>query len=91
MNSGKIYVRVSAEFDRQGFVYPRAITWTDGRTYEIDKVLEVKHMYSSKAGGDGDRFTIMVSGQMRYLFYERTAELQGNHLGRWFVEGQKTA
>ena len=86
MNESKVYVRVKADFDRQGFVHPKAITWTDGRVYEIDKVVDIKHMRAGKAGGNGDRFTVMIGGRERYLFYERFAELEGNHVGRWFVE-----
>ena len=86
MNSNKIYVRVNAEFDRDGFVHPLAIIWTDGRRYDIDRVTAVKHMHASKAGGNGARFTINVQGRERYLFYERTAELEGNYVGKWFVE-----
>lgn len=84
--SNKIYVRVHAVFDREGFVQPRSIVWSDGREYRIDKVLDIKHMHASKAGGDGDCFTIVVNGQTRQLFYERFHELQGNHVGRWFVQ-----
>ena len=39
----------------------------------------------SSAGGC-DRFTIRVCGQERYLFYERISEMEGNHIGRWFIE-----
>ena len=87
MNEKKIYVRVNAQFDRQGFIHPSAIIWTDGRTYEIDKVTSVKHMHASKAGGNGDRYTVMISGKERYLFYERSSDLMGNQVGKWFVEG----
>jgi len=85
-NNKKVYVRVNAVFDREGFVQPKAIVWTDGRVYPIDKVIDIKHMHASKAGGDGDCFTIVVSGKTRQLFYERFRELEGNHVGRWFVE-----
>ncbi len=86
MNSNKIYVQVDARFDREGFVHPRSITWTDGRRYEIDRVTDIRPMHAAKAGGTGDRFTIRVNGCERYLFYERFADLEGNRVGRWFVE-----
>lgn len=89
MNPSKIYVRVSADFDKEGFVHPRSIIWSDGHVYPIDRIISIKHMHASKAGGDGDCFTIIVGGQTRQLFYERFRELEGNHVGRWFVE--KTA
>ena len=39
-----------------------------------------------KAGGQGDRYTIRVSGKQTYLFFERNTNLTGNKIGRWFVE-----
>ena len=86
MNNGKKYVRISAVFDKEGFVRPTAVLWSDGRVFLIDKVLDIKHMHSSKAGGDGDCFTIRIGGQVRKLFYERSKELEGNHVGRWYIE-----
>lgn len=86
MNEHKVYVRVNAEFDKDGFVHPKSIIWNNGTEYEINKVLAVKHMHASKAGGNGDRFTIRLRGQERYLFYERAPEFGGNQVGRWFVE-----
>ena len=86
MNEHKVYVRVNAEFDKDGFVHPKSIIWNNGIEYEINKVLDIKHMYASKAGGNGDRFTIRLRGKERYLFYERIPELEGNHVGRRFVE-----
>ena len=86
MNPHKIYVQVDARFDRDGFVHPRSIIWVNGHEYEIDRVLDITHMHATKAGGTGDRFTIRVNGQQRYLFYERFNDLEGNHVGHWFVE-----
>jgi len=39
-----------------------------------------------RAGGQGDRYTIMVRGKQSYLFFERSTNLSGNNIGRWFVE-----
>ena len=86
MNQHKIYVRVNAEFDKDGFVHPKAIIWSDGRIYDIESVTDIKHMHASRAGGTGDRFTVRIKGQEKYLFYERSPDLEGNLLGRWFVE-----
>ena len=38
------------------------------------------------AGGQGDRYTILVNGQLTYLYFERSTNLTGNVIGRWFVE-----
>lgn len=65
---------------------PRELTWEDGAKFEIDRVLDIRQAPALKAGGQGDRYTIMVKGQQSYLFFERSANLTGNVIGRWFVE-----
>jgi hypothetical protein len=85
-NNRKVYVAVIADFKEDGTIIPQRLTWEDGRTYEIDKVLEVKSAASQKAGGQGDRFKIKVSGKESYLFFERNDSVTGNNIGRWFVE-----
>lgn len=86
----KIYVDVQVEFRSDGVMLPREIIWEDGRRFEIDRVLDIRQAASMKAGGQGDRYTIKVCGQERYLFFERNASLTGNNIGRWFIEA-KTA
>lgn len=39
-----------------------------------------------KAGGQGDRYTVRIRGKQSYLFFERSTNLTGNNIGRWFVE-----
>ena len=39
----KINLEVNADFDLDGNIRPRAITWEDGRIYEIDRVLDIRH------------------------------------------------
>ena len=81
----KAYVRVIAEFNEYGIMYPRTLYWENGIPYEIDKVTDVKLSPAFKAGGIGDRYTIWVKGKQRYLFFERTDNESGP-IGRWFVE-----
>lgn len=82
----KAYVRVNLDTDEDGIMLPRKLTWEDGVQYEIDRVLDIRPAYAAKAGGQGDRYTVMVHGQIRYLFFERSTNLTGNVIGRWFVE-----
>ena len=82
----KVYVAVRAEFAEDGTMFPREITWEDGEKYEIDRVLDIRQAPALKAGGQGDRYTIIVHGIQSYLFFERSANLTGNIIGRWFVE-----
>lgn len=88
--SAKIYIDVHVEFRSDGVMLPREIIWEDGRRFEIDRVLDIRQAAAMKAGGQGDRYTINVQGQERYLFFERNASLSGNNIGRWFIEA-KTA
>ena len=84
--SPKVYVAVKVEFNEIGIMLPREITWEDGTRYEIDRVVDIRQAAAMKAGGQGDRYTIMVHGKQSYLFFERSTNLTGNNIGRWFVE-----
>ena len=72
----KTYVKVVAEIDENGKKTPKSITFKD-TTYEIDRVLDMKHCASMKVGGVGERYTIRINGSITYVFCE---------LGKWFVE-----
>lgn len=65
---------------------PRVIVWEDGTKYEIDRVSDIRQAAAMKAGGQGDRYTIWIEGHQSYLFFERSPEVAGNSIGRWFVE-----
>lgn len=86
MQYQKLYVNVLASFREDGLLLPREISWEDGRHFEIDRVTDVRQAASMKVGGQGDRYTIMVCGRQRYLFFERNASICGNNIGKWFVE-----
>ena len=79
----KTYVDVTAVFSSDGCLTPLVITWTDGRRYEIDRVLKCERAASRKAGGAGLRYTCMVAGNRVHLFYEENY--------RWFVEAKQAA
>ena len=63
----KVYVSVRAEFDEDGIMLPRELTWEDGEKFEIDRILDIRQAPALKAGGQGDRYTIMVHGVQSYL------------------------
>lgn len=65
---------------------PRSVEWEDGKHYDIDRVKDIRPSYAAKAVGQGDRYTILVNGQITYLYFERSTNLTGNVIGRWFVE-----
>ena len=88
MNHKKVYVEVTASFRADGLLLPHEIVWEDGHHYEIDRVSDIRQSASAKVGGQGDRYTIIVNGKPKYLFFERNTSLTENNIGRWFVEGR---
>ncbi len=82
----KVYVKVGVVFREDGMMLPRSLTWEDGRKYMIDRVLGVRPACAQRAGGQGDRYTVMVGGQQRYLFFEHSTEPGDQNVGRWFIE-----
>lgn len=85
-SSAKVYVNVSVRFSEDGRMIPFSLVWEDGRQFAIDRVTEIKQAAAMRCGGQGDRYTIWVSGKQSYLYFERSSYLTGNTLGRWFVE-----
>ena len=85
-NHIKVYVKVQVEMAEDGRMRPREITWEDGRKFEIDRVSEIRQAAAMKAGGQGDRYTVWINGHQSYLYFERSPNLHGEKIGRWFVE-----
>ena len=73
----KINLQINADFDLDGNIRPRAITWEDGRVFEIDRILDVRRAASLKAGGLGIRYICRIRGKEVRLF---------NDEGHWFME-----
>ncbi|NTU88686.1 MAG: hypothetical protein HGA54_02110 [Actinobacteria bacterium] len=76
-NRKKQYVEVIARFDEEGNMTPLEIKWEDGRTFEIDRVLDARRAASLKVGGIGVRYLCEIASRQTYLFFEDPA---------WFVE-----
>lgn len=74
---GKTFIKVTAEHDEKGNIKPLDLTWTDGRKFEVDRVLDVRMAPSLKGGGLGIRYTCRIRGKEVYLFCDE---------GKWFVE-----
>ena len=77
--SRKVFVEVDAHFDTDGSVIPFLIKWEDGRTFEIDRITDIRRAASLKVGGQGIRYTCRIKGKLTYLF---------NETGQWFVEAK---
>jgi len=82
----KVYVAVNVDFTKEGQMRPRSIVWEDGRAYEIDRVKSVRPGFAARAGGQGDRYTVMVNGRESCIFFEHNPDYGHKHIGRWFVE-----
>lgn len=85
MNS-KVYVPVITAFDEDGRMRPCRIRWEDGSVYSVDRVVDVRPAPAMKAGGQGDRYTVMINGAECRLFFETATDVTGLVKGRWFVE-----
>ena len=81
--SEKTYVGVSLTVDRYGGVRPRSIFWYDPGgeiiKYPVDRLKHVCRAASTKVGGCGMRYTVVINGRETFLFEED---------GRWFVEAK---
>lgn len=87
MANCKVYVRVTSVTETDGRMIPKCLYWEDGQKYRIDKVTDIRQAASTKAGGCGSRYTILVNGKQTYLFFERNATIADDSIiGRWFVE-----
>ena len=74
----KVYVDVTAELSKDGDLVPKSFRWEDGQVYEIERIKEVRRAARLKAGGVGMRYTCVIGGQEKHLFYE------DNNM--WFME-----
>ncbi len=87
MKYRKQYIDVDVAMSASGQMLPRVIHWTDGRVYEVSQVKAVTPAPALKAGGQGDRYTVVLDRKERYLFFERPTDADDAAMvGRWFVE-----
>jgi len=76
----RAYVKVIVEYSPEGKIKPLSVEWEDGRCFEVDRLLDVRRAASTKAGGQGMRYTVRILGRETYLFEDE---------GRWFVEAKE--
>ena len=77
----KVYVDVTAVHRADGTCRPSSIIFENGETYEIDRIKQRCRAASTKVGGTGIRYTVLIAGTETYLFDEEN--------GRWFVEAKE--
>ena len=87
----RVYVKVVTAFDQTGYMCPTCITWADGRTFQIEKIRDFRPAYTAGNDVGGDCYTVVICGQERHLFFERTDPLFSSRVGRWYVEKSVSA
>lgn len=82
----RIYVKVDSRFDETGAMIPTALIWGNGKVYKIDGVRDFRPA-ASLIGQDlpGDCYTVLIDGQEKHLFFQRTDPVFSSKVGRWFV------
>ena len=82
----RVYVKVNSDFDSSGYLQPRSITWLDGRTFTIDAVTDFRPKSVYHQGSRGSCYTVVIKGEERRLYFERTDKSHTGLVGRWYVE-----
>lgn len=83
----RIYVKVASIFDKTGYMLPTSIIWDNGKVYPIESVRDFRPAASIIGSNlPGDCYTVMIHGQEKHLFFEKTDPLFSSKVGRWFVE-----
>ena len=91
MRPERIFVTVTSVFDSTGYVHPREIIWEDGRVFKIESIKDFRPASSLSQNLPGDCYTVVINGEVKHLFFERTDPLFSGRVGRWFVEAPRAA
>ena len=78
--SKMVYIKVLAEFDKAGNITPIRITWSDGREFEVDRLLDVR-MAPAKSGGSGMRYLCRIQHKEVPIYYDET-------IHKWWADGK---
>jgi len=78
----KVYVLVNVDHKPDGTARPNSITFENGEKYEIDRIVKQCRAASTKVGGSGIRYTVVISGTETFIYDEEN--------GKWFVEAKQT-
>ena len=81
----RVYVKVTSVFDATGYMQPRTITWTDGREFEIEAVKDFHPAGIHRDSTTTDCYTVIVKGETKFLYFEKTNHNQPSRVGRWYV------
>ena len=81
----KVYVKVSTDFEQTGYMQPRSVTWSDGRTFQIKKVKDFRPASIYRDDCHGYCFTVMIRGEEKHLFFEPADSTFASRIGRLYV------
>ena len=82
MEYEKVYVETIVRFAADGGMRPLCIVWEDGGKYKIDRMKFVERAPARVSSVLPLRYTCMISGRERYLYYEEAER-------RRFVERER--
>lgn len=82
MEYEKVYIETIVRFAADGGMRPLRIVWEDGRKYKIDRVKFTERAPAHVSSVLPLRYTCMISGRERYLYFEEAER-------RWFVERER--
>ena len=68
----RVHVKVNTDFDSTGYMLPRSIIWDDGRVFSIEEIRDFRPASSIDKNLSGDCYTIIVHGEEKFLFFEKT-------------------
>ena len=80
LNYEIVYVAVYLKIDKDGFMKPVAIEWTDGKLFKIDKITDERNAPPEHTGGVLTRkYRVIIKGREKILYLDKQTN-------RWFVE-----
>ncbi len=82
----RTYVKVISVFDNTGFMQPKNIIWSNGNVSKIEQVKDFRPASCIERGLPGDCYTVVIDGENRHLFFERSDSRFASTFGRWFFE-----
>lgn len=85
-NMERVYVKVNSDFDSTGYMQPRSITWSNGKTYMIDAIKDYRPASCYRQGEKGSCYTVMIQGKEKHLFFEWTDSVFATRIARWYIE-----
>ena len=79
----RIYVKVNSDFDSTIYIHPKTLTLDNSRFFPIKQFKDFRPADpASHMGRTGNYYTVVIHGQEKQLFFERTDPLFSARFGR---------